>query len=169
MEAFWCVGVLCDISSSKEMWAEKVPREPGVYILVIHVRRTITVKTGRRVFMLRPGYYLYVGSARGPGGLHARVARHARREKKVWWHIDRVTVSPHSQILRVLCLAARELPALSESIVSNCLAGKGLAPIPGFGSSDDPLAASHFFYTSRLGEALAASTSCLRRLVESLD
>jgi Uri superfamily endonuclease len=33
-----------------------------------------------------PGIYLYIGSARN--GLGRRLARHLRKEKKVFWHID---------------------------------------------------------------------------------
>ncbi|MDP6675481.1 MAG: GIY-YIG nuclease family protein [Gammaproteobacteria bacterium] len=38
--------------------------------------------------MLQPGFYIYVGSALGPGGIKARVSRHRRRNKKLHWHID---------------------------------------------------------------------------------
>jgi Uri superfamily endonuclease len=35
------------------------------------------------------GWYLYLGSAHGPGGLAARLARHRRRgDKRFHWHID---------------------------------------------------------------------------------
>ncbi len=37
---------------------------------------------------LRQGYYIYVGSAFGPGGVNARVSRHFRNTKKLHWHID---------------------------------------------------------------------------------
>lgn len=33
-----------------------------------------------------PGTYLYIGSARN--GLSGRIARHLRKEKKIFWHID---------------------------------------------------------------------------------
>ena len=33
-----------------------------------------------------PGIYLYIGSARN--GLSGRIARHLRKEKKIFWHID---------------------------------------------------------------------------------
>jgi len=35
-----------------------------------------------------PGYYIYVGSAFGPGGVRARVSRHLQREKAKRWHLD---------------------------------------------------------------------------------
>jgi Uri superfamily endonuclease len=37
---------------------------------------------------VEPGYYIYVGSALGPGGLRARVSRHFRKTKAKHWHID---------------------------------------------------------------------------------
>ena len=37
---------------------------------------------------LSKGWYVYVGSAFGPGGLAARVSRHLRCHKTRHWHID---------------------------------------------------------------------------------
>ncbi len=37
---------------------------------------------------VEPGVYLYIGSAFGPGGLRARLSRHAARQKVRRWHID---------------------------------------------------------------------------------
>ena len=37
---------------------------------------------------LSKGWYIYFGSAFGPGGLAARVGRHLRRHKTRHWHID---------------------------------------------------------------------------------
>jgi Uri superfamily endonuclease len=34
------------------------------------------------------GWYAYAGSALGSGGLQARLARHARTQKRLHWHID---------------------------------------------------------------------------------
>jgi len=40
---------------------------------------------------LPSGWYLYLGSAFGPGGLAARLARHKRQaDKRLHWHIDYV-------------------------------------------------------------------------------
>src|SRR6266540_676456 len=72
--------------------AEEIPRLAGAYVLVVDLSRPLTVKlAGRPPASLRPGRYLYCGSAKGPGGLQARVARHMRRGKAVRWHIDRLT------------------------------------------------------------------------------
>ena len=45
---------------------------------------------------VEPGFYVYVGSAFGPGGLERRVGRHATTEKKHRWHIDYLTAWLHS-------------------------------------------------------------------------
>ena len=41
-------------------------------------------------FCLPAGHYFYVGSARGAGGLQARVGRHLRGDGAQHWHIDYV-------------------------------------------------------------------------------
>ena len=96
-------------------------------------------------FALPAGYYLYVGSAQGTGGLSARLARHRRRDKKLHWHIDYLL--EHAQLVEVWsaastdkleCLwaqAARELP---DSQI----------PVPGFGASDC-YCPSHLIYLAR--------------------
>jgi Uri superfamily endonuclease len=61
----------------------------GTYALIMRCRKLGRTKIGRLGDMrLRPGFYIYVGSAQGPGGIEARVARHRRRKKKLHWHID---------------------------------------------------------------------------------
>jgi len=50
---------------------------------------------------LKPGTYVYVGSAHGPGGVAARVGRHLRQNKRPHWHIDYVTakLTPNNVII----------------------------------------------------------------------
>jgi Uri superfamily endonuclease len=63
--------------------------DKGTYVLIMRCRKSIRTKVGQLGNMqLRPGFYIYVGSAQGPGGIDARVTRHRRREKKLHWHID---------------------------------------------------------------------------------
>jgi Uri superfamily endonuclease len=64
---------------------------PGTYALLLDATEERPVEVGALGAMrLRPGIYLYVGSARGPGGVRARVRRHARSgdEKALHWHVD---------------------------------------------------------------------------------
>ena len=43
--------------------------------------------------MIEKGFYIYVGSAFGAGGLSSRLHRHLRKRKKIHWHIDQLTTS----------------------------------------------------------------------------
>jgi Uri superfamily endonuclease len=43
-------------------------------------------KLGRLRF--QSGFYVYVGSAFGPGGLNARIAHHVKISERPHWHID---------------------------------------------------------------------------------
>lgn len=61
----------------------------GTYLLGISLDEDVALAVGKLGrFAFPAGYYVYAGSARGPGGLSARLARHRRREKRLHWHID---------------------------------------------------------------------------------
>ena len=74
-----------------------LPACPGLYLLILRLDRDLDLTIGALVrCLLRPGFYCYVGSAMGPGGLRARVMRHYRctdcgtsgKKKRLHWHID---------------------------------------------------------------------------------
>ena len=84
------------------------------------------------------GWYLYAGSASGPGGIGARLARHFRMSKKMHWYVDR------------LMEAAAERNALAFPAEAECSlvakldrSEKFEIPIRGFGSSDCRICESH--------------------------
>ena len=79
------------------------------------------------------GYYIYVGSARGPGGLRARVARHLRPAKKMHWHIDRLTA-----VLPVVDVWVFADESHSECWLAGVIGSMGgvTEKVTGFGSSD---------------------------------
>jgi len=61
----------------------------GTYLLGMWLDEKVRLAVGRLGrFAFPPGYYVYAGSAQGPGGLSARLARHRRREKRLHWHVD---------------------------------------------------------------------------------
>jgi Uri superfamily endonuclease len=63
--------------------------KPGTYALVLRSDASTCTRIGRWGRLnVRPGYYIYVGSALGPGGVLARVSRHCREPKSKHWHID---------------------------------------------------------------------------------
>ena len=61
-------------------------KTPGVYLLLIRLRRRRTAEGGRRRWELRRGWYVYAGSA--IGGLEGRLGRHLRTSQVRHWHID---------------------------------------------------------------------------------
>ncbi|CUW40817.1 protein of unknown function [Magnetospirillum sp. XM-1] len=108
----------------------------GAYVLLIHLADSLPVNlVGRPEAILAPGHYLYCGSARGPGGIKARVGRHMQKDKSIRWHVDRLTV-------KGTALGAWVFPGRDECELVAMLAGMPV-PIPGFGSSDCETCASH--------------------------
>ena len=61
----------------------------GTYCLVLNLQKSQEILVGKLGnFYFEKGYYVYVGSAFGPGGIKARVKRHLKRVKPFHWHID---------------------------------------------------------------------------------
>ncbi len=112
----------------------ELPAVPGTYMLLLNLAQPVIAQVGRLgTVQLAAGWYAYVGSARGPGGLRARLRRHLRADKPLHWHIDALTaVAPVVAIWldvspeRLECTWARRVAALPGVTV----------PLDGFGSSD---------------------------------
>lgn len=67
----------------------RLPAAPGSYLLVLELAGAKRIRVGALGRLaLAPGYYAYLGSAFGPGGLAARLAHHLRRTGTPHWHID---------------------------------------------------------------------------------
>ncbi len=111
---------------------DAVPAAPGAYALEIVLERALDLPVASLGSpRLGPGRYVYLGSAKGPGGLRARVGRHLRADKARRWHVDHLTArAPVSHVV--------SRPGQSEcALVRALLAHEGVgAPIGGFGSSD---------------------------------
>lgn len=111
-----------------------LPRAPGTYALLLRMghRRTVTVgKLG--TFIFPAGWYAYAGSARGPGGLAARVSRHCRESKTRHWHID--YLRPYLEPVAAWFITG---PERRECSWAKALIRLPRASIPsaGFGASD---------------------------------
>ena len=107
--------------------------ESGTYALILRGDSRARVQVGRwGTLGVQPGYWIYVGSAFGPGGVNARVLRHCREAKAKRWHIDylRDVTAP----VGAWCgYGSRDL----EHRWAHALAGlRGLTSVPGFGCSD---------------------------------
>jgi Uri superfamily endonuclease len=61
----------------------------GTYALLLNIRHPASLEIGCLGHVTIPsGYYLYVGSAFGPGGLKARISHHLVWAQRDHWHID---------------------------------------------------------------------------------
>jgi Uri superfamily endonuclease len=112
----------------------ELDKQPGTYALILKNDSVKIVTVGQLgPLELRPGWYVYVGSARGPGGLAARVGRHMRSEKKCRWHID--YVRPHIELREVWFTYGTEQ---IECQWAHAIAEmpKAELPSPRFGASD---------------------------------
>ena len=62
-------------------------KERGVYLLVLKLKDIQRIQLGKlSEICFKAGIYLYIGRARR--GLRARLERHMRDNKKLFWHID---------------------------------------------------------------------------------
>lgn len=121
----------------------RIPAVGGSYVLILRSDITSRITIGKLGKMpVISGFYLYVGSAFGPGGLKARLGRHAKREKSLRWHID--YLRPHLD-LKAVCYS--QDPERHEDIWSGQVSKwpDASIPMPGFGASDSQ-AVSHLFY-----------------------
>ena len=116
--------------------AADAPPLPGAYVLAVELAAPLAVTLPNRpAASLGPGHYLYCGSARGPGGLRARLSRHMRRGKTIRWHIDRLTETG-------AVLGAWFFPGGDECELVATLSSLPV-PIAGFGSTDCAGCRSH--------------------------
>lgn len=106
---------------------------PGLYVLVIRLAESYEMTVGSLGPVAFPcGTYLYVGSARGPGGLRARVDRHRRQHgKRMHWHID--VLLQHARVEKVFWTTDEEK---DECTLAARLDQHGERFPTGFGASD---------------------------------
>jgi Uri superfamily endonuclease len=118
----------------------------GTYLLLSHLDHQVEIRVGRLgTFSLNAGWYAYAGSALGPGGLPARLARHSRTDKRLHWHIDYLlqhatveTIWQTTYPQRLECAWAAAMQDLPDA----------QTPIRGFGASDCSCTA-HLIYLPR--------------------
>jgi Uri superfamily endonuclease len=68
---------------------ELLTPQPGTYAIFVPCDEQRVIQVGRLGRLeLRPGLFIYVGSALGRGGLRARLRRHLRPKERLHWHID---------------------------------------------------------------------------------
>jgi len=90
--------------------------------------------------LFKMGNYIYIGSAKGC--LEARLRRHLRKDKKVYWHIDYLLKSEKVQISQIWVIN-KTIECKTVGIFNRNFVGTMVKK--GFGSSDCKCL-SHLFY-----------------------
>ena len=120
----------------------------GTYVLILNLKRDKRVIVGNskkaelspRLF--QAGYYAYVGSAFGPGGLSSRIKRHLVKDKALIWNID--FLRKESGPVEVWVSDQKNRPEKQwAKILSDMNRGE---PIENFGNTDDVKSKTHLFY-----------------------
>jgi Uri superfamily endonuclease len=128
--------------------ATDLHEDKGTYVLISQVLQLKRLDIGSLgEFDIVPGFYAYVGSAFGSGGLRARLGHHLESTAEPHWHIDYLlqVATP----IEIWCTTAdRKLEHHWAELMEDA-PGAGV-PIPRFGSSDYHRSrASHLFYFKR--------------------
>ena len=150
-----------------------LPQSSGSYALQVRVHTHKRITIGRKGSIeFRSGDYVYVGSARGPGGLRARVRRHATQGKRLHWHIDYLLA--HANLAGAHAVSSNERLECDWARSLSRLPGTRIA-VPGFGSSDCRCLAHLFHFPRcvsmvRLREVLVARPEdALHNLHEAIE
>jgi Uri superfamily endonuclease len=109
-------------------------KEAGTYALRLRAEAEQIIEVGALGEMtVRPGVYVYVGSAFGPGGVRARVRRHARGDGACHWHVDYLRGATRLDAAWYTHDSTRR-----ECAWATALRGRPDAAVPldGFGASD---------------------------------
>ena len=121
-------------------------RSSGSYLLVLYLDTALhQIEIGRfGAYDFSSGYYIYVGSAMGSGGLSARLAYHQRLHKAhPHWHID--YLRPYTRLLETWTVATSMRLECNWCHALTQLSSLSM-PVRGFGSRDTGCP-SHLFYS----------------------
>ena len=115
----------------------------GTYVLLLHLPLDETLTIGKLgTFHFPAGWYAYVGSAFGAGGLVGRLKHHLKPVKKPHWHIDYLRQA--AQVKEVWLTPGAE--RREQAWVDLILAIPGaMVLVEGFGASDSTQE-SHLIY-----------------------
>jgi len=128
--------------------AAELPDAKGTYVLIAFVPQMKRLEVGRLgLYDLIPGFYAYVGSAFGPGGLRARLQHHLESVAQPHWHIDYL-LRQAEPVEVWYAVSERKLEQHLARVLAESPAFR--TPIRRFGSSDYRRSrTTHLFYSKR--------------------
>ncbi len=118
-----------------ETFLDTIPQEKGTYLLLVQVEDNPIIHATKKKWMFEKGIYAYTGSARNTGGLRARIGRHLKQDKKMYWHIDYLLANSHVEIIGTIFTTSKK--NLECKVVKTLIKeGTGTPYAKRFGSSD---------------------------------
>ena len=123
-----------------------VPRV-GTYALVMRSVTVALIRVGQRgLLQMHPGFYVYVGSAFGSGGVRARITHHQKISLRPRWHVDYLRRVTELEEVWYSYDALRREHQWAHFVK---IARHAMMPMLGFGSSDCDCEAHLFFFRTR--------------------
>ena len=123
------------------------PKDPGTYGLIFSRPAAGWIQVGKLGrFEFPAGFYVYVGSALGPGGLAGRLGRHLSQEKRTHWHVD--YLSREVTLVEIWYAPGEEIREHDWAAAAGRLPGARIAAA-GFGASDCRCPAHLFHFMER--------------------
>jgi Uri superfamily endonuclease len=120
---------------------------PGTYTLVLSSSVEKPVNIGKLgTLFLKPGFYVYIGSAFGPGGLKARIKHHFSYSTRPHWHLD--YLRPALSVCEIWYTYDQTRREHQWAAIHSQTRGS-ILPLPGFGSSDCRCLSHLLFYKSK--------------------
>lgn len=149
-----CVSLVSELSTK------------GIYVLLLRVSEEVTVTVGKLGKQTFPkGHYSYTGSALGnAASLKHRIARHLKKQKRSFWHIDYLLAEGNVSVEAVVAAETRENMECTVNSYLKSVDGKVL--VRRFGASDcRKNCGSHLLYFSEI-----ENVDCLvQKLVSHLE
>ena len=145
----------------------EIPKAGGVYALIFNLKKhkTITFNRNGDSHEFNSGWYVYLGSAKGVGGLRSRTARHHRTKddgKRMHWNVD--YFREFADLMELWF--AKTTSKAHEHNWAKAIASfpEATVPVKGFGASDcDSKCPSHFFQLPRRPTASLFRAALSRR------
>ena len=128
------------------------------YVLVIEKMGSSRVRIRRETISMEKGLYLYVGSAKR--GLEQRLARHMKKRKNRFWHIDYITCRRDTAVRAIFLAPYPECETLSIVSALGTLFGRRLG-------SSDCKCQSHFVKLNQVSLDDLRKRLTLKGFVES--
>jgi Uri superfamily endonuclease len=115
----------------------------GTYALILRIDSGLNLQVGKLgAFYFHAGFYVYIGSAMGSGGLGGRLKHHLAPIRNPHWHVDYLRQA--ARLEEVWCVKSdrRREHAWASALLS--VPGAAV-PVPRFGASDCSCT-SHLFH-----------------------